>query len=200
MTSINAANCWQCYDRVQDQNIWSPGYQWWTKNFVWWHISYSAFWALTISPSHLWDRGTTSTEVKFNNKPLLNLIFFLLILYLVCGYLQWYNRKQQNLNVNWSAQPQQSIRKYCFTFYREPEYFSSHQISKQFSIPTADSEPLKLFTLYDAVFRSLTEKGRSFWVWLTWDGCKLSTGSTSCQTGFPCCFQSHITLCTGLSK
>jgi len=63
MTSINAANCWQCYDRVQDQNIWSPGYQCWSKNFVWWHILYSAFWALTISPSHLWDRGTTSTEV-----------------------------------------------------------------------------------------------------------------------------------------
>jgi hypothetical protein len=75
MTSINAANCWQCYDRIQDQNIWSPGYQWWSKNFVWWHISYSAFRAPTVSPSHLWDRGTTSTEIKFNNKPLLNLNF-----------------------------------------------------------------------------------------------------------------------------
>lgn len=75
ITSINAANCWQCYDREQDQNIWSSGYQWWSKNIFWWHISYSALRAPKVSPSHLWDGAATSPSVKFNNKPLLNLNF-----------------------------------------------------------------------------------------------------------------------------
>lgn len=100
MACINTANCRQCYDRVQGQNIWSPSYQWWLKNFVWWYISYSGFRTPTVSPSHLWDRGTTSTEVKFNNKPLLNLIFFS---YIIPGMWMFTTNSTIGSNKTWMS-------------------------------------------------------------------------------------------------